>query len=60
MLLYYGGRDTELDKGASPRTLLNQTPNTINIYHGSQSLGDKLQGQEGNNPDRQLRSQNYA
>ena len=29
-------------------------------YLGSQSTGDKLQGREGNNPDRQLRSLNYV
>ena len=29
-------------------------------YLGSQSVGDKLHGQKGNNPDRRLRSQNHA
>lgn len=29
-------------------------------YPGSQSLGDKLQGREGNNPDRLLRSPSTA
>ena len=29
-------------------------------YLGSQSVGDNLHGQEGNNPDRQLRSQSFA
>ena len=29
-------------------------------YHGSQTTGDKLRGQKGNSPDRQLRSQNSA
>ena len=26
------------------------------VYHGSQTTGDNLRGQKGNNPDRQLRS----
>ena len=29
-------------------------------YPGSQSAGDNIRGQEGNNPDRQLRPQIYA
>ena len=29
-------------------------------YRGSQTVGDKLHGQEGNSPDRRLRSQNEA
>ncbi len=29
-------------------------------YLRSQTVGDKLHGQEGNNPDRQLRSQSFA
>ena len=28
--------------------------------HGSQSMGDKFHSREGNNPDRQLRSQNMS
>ncbi len=31
-----------------------------NAYSGSQSVGDKLHGRKGNNPDRRLRSQNHA
>ena len=31
-----------------------------NTIYGSQTAGDKIRGQEGNSPDRQLRSQNYA
>ena len=27
------------------------------FYHGSQTMGDNVLGREGNNPDRQLRSQ---
>jgi len=47
--------------------LLNETrvlpgylpqPNSeyLDVYPGSQSAGDKLRGQKGNNPDRRLRS----
>ena len=39
-------------------TEYNQTPNIIKIELGSQTVGDKLHGQKGNSPDRQLRSQN--
>jgi hypothetical protein len=28
--------------------------------YGSQTMGDKIHGQEGKSPDRQLRSQNYT
>ncbi len=31
-----------------------------NDYPGSQSVGDKLHGRKGNNPDRRLRSRNHA
>ena len=30
------------------------------VYLRSQSVGDNLHGQKGNNPDRQLRSQSFA
>ena len=33
-----------------------QTPNTEELEHGRQSPGANVRGQEGNNPDRQLRS----
>lgn len=42
--------------GGYPPTHSNQTPNTIDLCRGSQTAGDNLRGQEGNNPDRQLRS----
>ncbi len=29
-------------------------------YRGSQTMGDKLLGREGNSPDRRLRSQRHA
>jgi len=34
-----------------------QTPNTSKFYHGRQTAGANVRRQEGNNPDRQLRSQ---
>ena len=34
-----------------------QTPNTAKYEHGRQTLGANVRCQEGNNPDRQLRSQ---
>jgi len=40
-----------------PTTHANQTPNTGGFYHGSQTAGDNVRGQKGNNPDRQLRPQ---
>jgi len=43
--------------GASP-TNTNQTPNTEEYNHGRQTAGDKVRSQEGNSPDRQLRSLN--
>ena len=33
-----------------------QTPNTSKLYHGRQTAGANVRRQEGNNPDRQLRS----
>ena len=49
-----------MGQGGFPPTLPNQTPNTIGLYLGSQAVGDKLHGREGNSPDRQLRSQMQA
>jgi hypothetical protein len=42
-------------RGHQP-TYSNQTPNTAGLQPGSQSVGDNIHGQKGNNPDRQLRS----
>jgi len=42
--------------GGYPPTHPNQTPNTLRLCRGSQTVGDNLHGREGNNPDRQLRS----
>ena len=44
--------------GASPPTNNNQTPNAVSPEIGSQSMWAKLCTQEGNSPDRQLRSLN--
>ena len=35
-----------------------QTPNTAKCNHGRQTAGANVRSQKGNNPDRQLRSQN--
>ena len=45
-----------MEMGAHKATHSNQTPNTIQLYLGSQSVGDNFHGQMGNSPDRQLRS----
>ena len=37
-----------------------QTPNAIYLNLGSQSANDKIRGQKGNSPDRQLRSQSVS
>ena len=37
-----------------------QTPNTYEYEHGRQTAGANVRSREGNNPDRQLRSLNYA
>ena len=45
-----------MEMGAHKATHSNQTPNTKQLYLGSQSVGDNFHGQKGNSPDRQLRS----
>jgi hypothetical protein len=57
--LHLGGRALD-GLGALWATESNQTPNTDDVYPGSQTTGDKLRGREGKNPDRQLRSQNLS
>ena len=46
------------------RALPGYLPQPNSEYHddylGSQSVGDKLHGRKGNNPDRRLRSLNHA
>ena len=42
--------------GPDQVTDVSQTPNAGNCYLGKQSVGDNVHWQEGNNPDRQLRS----
>ena len=34
----------------------SRTPNTVDVYSGSESAGDKLRRREGDSPDRRLRS----
>ena len=49
-----------LDAGAYKLTNFRQTPNADTLKHGSETVGDKLHGREGNSPDRQLRSLNHG
>ena len=37
-----------------------QTPNTVKCNQGRQTAGANVRRREGNNPDRQLRSQNLV
>ena len=54
-----GGRALD---GLGPFTGYQTQPNSEcrHRVRGSQTVGDKIHSREGNNPDRQLRSQNYA
>lgn len=45
-----------MEMGDHKSTHSNQTPNTKQLYLGSQSVGDNFHGRKGNSPDRQLRS----
>ena len=46
---------------AAPRgTKSNQTPNAIKGKISSQTVGDKVHGQKGKSPDRQIRSLNIC
>ena len=47
-------------RGSWRLTNPRQTPNTDKYSTGDRALGANVQTQEGNNPDRQLRSQNIA
>ncbi len=49
-----------MEMGAHKATHSNQTPNTKQLYLGSQSVGDNFHGRKGNSPDRQLRSLNTS
>jgi len=55
----YGGRALN---GLGPFTGYQTQSNSEcrNLMYGSQTMGDKIRGQEGNSPDRRLRSQDYA
>jgi len=52
----------ELLKGNGALPGYPSLPNSeyLDDYLGSESVGDNLDGQKGNNPDRPLRSQNFA
>ena len=45
-------------RGSSRLTNPLQTPNTNKFKHGRHTAGANVRREEGNNPDRQLRSQN--
>ena len=51
-------RGVELPAACGPiaGTNSNRTPNTRQVYLGSESAGDKLRCRKGNSPDRRLRS----
>ena len=46
-----------MGKGPYKVTNPNQTPNAGTPKRGSETMGDKLHGREGNSPERQLRPQ---
>ena len=50
------GRRALFGLGALPGYRLQANSEDQYVYPGSQSVGDKLHGREGNNPDHQLRS----
>ena len=54
------GRRALLGLGALPGYRLQANSEDHDVYSGSQLLGDKLQRQEGNSPDRQLRSPSHG
>ena len=55
----YGGRALKrLGPFTGYQTLSNSE--CRNSMYGSQTVGDKIHGQEGKSPDRRLRSQNHA
>ena len=47
-------------RGPTTVTKSNQTPNAADVKPGSETVGDKLHGREGNSPDQPLRSPNPA
>jgi len=47
-------------RGPSRLTNPLQTPNTEKCNHGRHTAGANVRRGEGNNPDRQLRSQNHS
>ncbi len=57
---YYWGRALLRLGGSSRLTNPLQTPNTSKFYPGDTTAGANVRREEGNNPDRQLRSQSYS
>ena len=56
-MLSNGGRALD-ELGAPPGYQTQPNSEYRCVKSGSQSAGDKIRGQEGNNPDRRLRPQN--
>ena len=59
-VMILGGRALCRLGGRNLPTNPMQTPNTSKFYHGRQTAGANVRRQEGNNPDRQLRSPNHS
>ena len=55
-------RGVELPDACGPvlGTNSSRTPNTREVYRGSESAGDKLRRREGDSPDRRLRSRSVC
>ncbi len=54
------GESTVMASGSSRLSKPLQTPNTRKYEHGRHTAGANVRSGKGNNPDRQLRSQNYS
>ena len=54
--ILHGGRALCRLGGRDSPTKPMQTPNTVKRDHGRHTAGDKVRREEGNSPDRQLRS----
>ena len=56
----FGGRALFRLGGSDILTKPMQTPNTEKCNHGRHTAGANVRREEGNNPDRQLRSQSHG
>ena len=59
MVEFIRGRATDRTRGSQILPNPDELRMLVNI-HGSEALGAKVQGREGNNPDHQLRSLNIC